>query len=267
MEEQGNKLVVASDGKAAPQTIRISPDKYGKFFPHQLSAAYHIGYEDVEIVYSDRKTLTHVQERIANCIGYEIVDQGDNSCRIKSISHASLDEFDQILRKVFLLLLSMGKNMVEIMEKKEYGKLEEVKVLEVTNNKLTDFCKRVLNIQGYKEFNKLTTVYIVVTYLEMIADEYRDVCDFLADRKTRLRPEIIDDFKKVNGLFKRFYDSYYKFSAENVNKVMENVKPLKRRITDKMTKAKGEEVLVLHAMSNILQMIYELQNANIEMRM
>jgi phosphate uptake regulator len=267
IDEQGSKVVVSTESHSAPQKMIISPDKFGRFYPHQLSAAYHLGFEDVEIVYSDKKTLSQVQDRITNCIGYEIVDQGDNFCRIKSISHASMDEFDQILRKIFLLLLSMGKNISDLLDKKEYSKLAEVKVLEVTNNKLTDFCKRVLNIQGYKEFNKLTTMYTIVTYLEMMADEYRDVCDHLSASKGRLSNDLLVDFKEVNEVFSLFYQSFYKFSGDNVEKVFEKGRPLKRRVVDKMSKTKGDDVIVLHAIGNIMTIIYELENANIEMNM
>ena len=258
-------VISTEERKSHPQSITLSPEKLGKFYPHQLSAAYHMGYEDVEIRYTDKSTLGQVQERLANCIGYEIVDQGDNFCRIKTISHVSLDEFDQILRKVFLLLLSMGKNIVEILEKKEYARLSEVKVLEVTNNKLTDFCKRVLNVRGYKQFSKLTTIYTIAMYLEMVADQYRDICDCLVKKKGKLNPKIISDFKEVNDLFNAFYKSFYKFSAENVNQVVEQVQPLRRRLIERMSKATGEDILVLHALSNVVEMIYEMENANIEL--
>ncbi|MBW2965188.1 AbrB/MazE/SpoVT family DNA-binding domain-containing protein, partial [Candidatus Woesearchaeota archaeon] len=106
--EQGNKVIVSTDSSTAPTKLVISPERFGKFHPNYLSAAYHAGFEDVEIQYNDEKTAEKIRERITNCIGYEIVNQGENFCRIKSISHVSTSEFDQILRKVFLLLITMG---------------------------------------------------------------------------------------------------------------------------------------------------------------
>ncbi len=267
IEEQGSKLMIITERSGAPKSIRITPEKFGRFVPHQLSAAYHLGYDDVEIVYSDSSTLEDVQKRLGNCIGYEIVNQGDNFCRIKTISHVSLDEFDQILRKTFLLLMSMGKNIIEVLERNEYQKLKETMVLEVTNNKLTDFCKRVLNVRGYKDHNKLTTVYTIATYLENMADEYRWICEHLAKKKGKLNPKVLADFRDVNDLFSKFYASFYKFSGDKSEAVFSRVEPLRKRVLDRMTRSKGEDILVLHSLINVLSIIYEMENANLEMNM
>jgi phosphate uptake regulator len=267
IDPQGHKIILSTDTEFVPKKMIISCGKFGKFHPNQLSAVYHMGYEEVEIEYSDHATLPSVQQRINNCIGYEIVDQGDNFCRIKTISKASIEEFDQILRKVFLLLLSMGKNCTDIMDKKDYTKLKEVKVLEITNNKLTDFCKRVINVNGYKDHSKITVMYSIATYLEMMADEYRDICDALANKKTKISPKTIEDFKDVNELFNIFYQSFYKFSAEKVEEVFEKAQPLRKKLLEKMTNADAEEMLLLHSLSNILSLIYEMATANLELNL
>ncbi len=267
VEEQGNKLIVSTERSSVPQKVTLSSDTLGKFHPNYLSAAYHMGYEDVDVIYDDETTLSKVQDRISNCIGYEIVNQGDNFCNIKSISQVSMNEFDQILRKVFLLLVTMGDNIVEILKEKKYSKLKEVRILEVTNNKLTDFCKRVLNVRGYKDHNKLTIIYTIVMYLEQVADEYRDVCDALMNRKMNLPPHIITDFKDVGVLFKEFYASFYKFEKSKIESVFMNAQPMRERLLAKMLKAGPEERLVLHSLSNVISQIYEMATANLALNL
>lgn len=267
IEEQGNKIVVSTEKSGVPKKVTISPDTLGRFHPNYLSAAYHIGYEDVQIIYDDEATLQKVQDRIGNCIGYEIVNQGDNFCNIKSISQVSMNEFDQILRKVFLLLLTMGDNIVEVLKDKKYSRLKEVRVLEVTNNKLTDFCKRVLNVRGYKDHNKLTIIYTIVMYLEQVADEYRDICDALMNRKTKLPPQMLTDFKEVGQLFKDFYESFYKFEKSKIESVFMKAQPLRQKLLNKMMKAGPEERLVLHSLSNIVSQVYEMATANLTLHL
>jgi len=264
LEEQGNKIIVSTDKNSVPSSIVISEERFGKFHPNYLSAVYHLGYEDVEVRYDTDKTFQQVQDRLSNCIGYEIVNQGDNFCRIKSISQVSLNEFDQIFRKVFLLLMTMGGNIVEILEEGKYSRLKEAKILEVTNNKLTDFCKRVLNVRGYTDYNKLTTIYTLVTYLEMIADEYRDICDALVDKKTKISPQIVEDIKAVNTMFNELYESVYKFEKKKIESVFDKAQPLRKSLLDKMVKAKPEERLVLHSLANIVSEVYEMATANLE---
>ncbi len=267
VEEQGSKVIISTEKSNAPSAITLSHERFGKFHPNFLSAAYHMGYEDVEVIYDDETTLAKVQERLSNCIGYEILNQGDNFCRIKSISQVSLTEFDQMLRKVFLLLMTMGNNMLEVLEEGKYPKLKEVMILEVTNNKLTDFCKRVLNVRGYKEHNKLTIIYVMITHLEMIADEYRDICEAMMDKKTKLSPGILEDVKDVNIMFNDLYDSFYKFEKTKIESVFKKAKPLRTRLLEKLLKAKPEERIVLHSLANIVSEVYEMATENLEFNM
>ncbi len=267
LEEQGSKIIITAETNGAPTKIRISPEKFGKFHPNYLSAAYHMGYEDVEILYDDTETLEKIYERISNCIGFEIVNQGDNFCRIKTISHVSLSEFDQILRKVFLLLITMGDNIIDVLDQGKYAKLKEVRILEVTNNKLTDFCKRVLNVRGYKDYNKLTLIYSIVMYLEQVADEYRDVCDVLMTRKTKISPHVLAEFKEVNRFFKEFYESFYKFENNKIEAVFDKAKPFRERLYLRMQKAGPDERLVLHSLLNVVSQVYEMATANLALNM
>lgn len=267
LEEQGNKMVVSTEKSNAPKTLTISPDKFGKFHKNYLSAAYHIGFEDIEIIYDDATTLKKVQERLVNCIGYEIVNQGDNFCNIKSISQVSLTEFNQILRKVFLLIMTMGDNIVEVIKEKKYSKLDEVKILEVTNNKLTDFCKRVLNVSGYNDYSKLTVLYTIVMYLEQVADEYRDICDALMDRKTKVSPKLISEFNEVLLLFNEFYESFYKFERGKIEQVFSKAQPFRDKLLLRIKSAEPDERIVLHSLSNVVSQIYEMATANLSLNM
>ncbi|MBW2964401.1 hypothetical protein KY363_02985, partial [Candidatus Woesearchaeota archaeon] len=165
------------------------------------------------------------------------------------------------------LLITMGDNITEILNENKYHKLKEVRILEVTNNKLTDFCKRVLNVKGYKDHNKLTLIYSIVMYLEQVADEYRDVCDALMNRKTKVSPQLVEDFKQINAYFKDFYESFYKFEKVRVEAVFSKATPLREQLYSKMQKAGAEERLVIHSLLNVVSQVYEMATANLALNM
>ena len=48
--------------------------------------------------------ITVVHNEVNRLVGYEIIQQRENFCIIKDISNSSIQEFDTILRRVFLLL-------------------------------------------------------------------------------------------------------------------------------------------------------------------
>jgi hypothetical protein len=224
-----------------------------------------MGFDDVEIHFNDPKAADIIQERVNTCMGYEIINQSNNICHVKSVSDVTLKEFNQILRKVFLLLITMGDNTVELLEKGKFSSLPDVKILENTNNKLTDFCKRVLNKKGYHDYSKLTTVYTICMYLERVADEHRDACDALVNRKDKISPSVISDFKQVNSLFVNFYNFFYKSDKADLEKIFFTLPPLRMKLMEKLMKAQPGDRIVLHVLSNILSEIYELATASVEL--
>lgn len=267
VSEQGNKIIVDVEQSQSLPKIVIDRARFGKFHRNYLSAAYHMGFDDVEIHFEDPKAADIIQDRVNTCMGFEIVNQGHNICQIKSVSMVSLKEFSQMLRKVFLLLVTMSENTISLLEKGNFAGLSDVRVLEMTNNKLTDFCKRVLNKKGYDNFNQLTTIYTVCMYLERVADEYRDLCDALMKRKEKISPSVMKDLKDVHGLFVAFYNYFYKGDKENLEKIFFTAPDLRLRMLERMMKAPPCDRIVLHVMVNLLSEIYELANASVEMHM
>lgn len=267
VQEQGNKIVVSTETSQAIPSLIIEPAKFGQFHKNYLSAAYHMGFDDVEIKFNDPKTANDIQDRVNNCIGYEIVNQSNSSCHVKSVSQVSLDEFNQILRKVLLLLITMGENTMEILEKGNYSRLQEVRVLENTNNKLTDFCKRVLNKKGYHDHSKLTTIYTVCIFLERVADEYRDLCDGLMGKKDKVSPAVLKEFKEVNSLFVDYYNFFYKLDRAKLERIFFSAPPLRDKLLDAISKAQPCDRVVIHSMINILSEIYELSTITVELHL
>lgn len=260
-------MTISTENITKTEKCVVDETKFGKFHKNYLSCAYHIGFDDVEIIYKDPKTLKDVQDRILNCIGYEIVDQGSNFCNIKSISNVSYSEFDQILRKVFLLLITMGKNILGNIKRNQLSYLNETKVLEITNNKLTDFCKRVLNKKGYKEPRYTAVIYTIVNDLEKIGDYYRDICVYLQNKNIKISKELIMLFEEVNDYFEIYYQLFYKWDDKNMEIINTKCEIISEKIIKQMEKENPKESIVLHYLLNIVLEVYEMALPYVEMKL
>ena len=119
LEERESTLIISTDKATTQMAMVFDTKKWGPFQKNFLSAAYHLGYDEVMLHFDDEHAIEDIQERMKNCIGYEMVNQGKDFCEIKAISHALFSEFDQILKKSFLLVLTMGKNSYELITTKE----------------------------------------------------------------------------------------------------------------------------------------------------
>lgn len=265
VEENGHNIVIGTDKAVFTSKITLDPKVYGRFHKNFLSGCYHLGFDEVDIIFDHPETADLIQDRIQNCIGFEIVDQRKNFCSIKSISRVSKEEFDQILRKIFLLLLTTGQNCAEIVEKGELNRMKEIITLENTNNKLTDFCRRVLSKQGYKEPQKMPLMLLIISDLERVADQYRDIGRHLHNKKMKVSDATLRLLKESNRFFEQFYTLFYKFDKEKMEAVYAEHARLDKAIGQAMENAVKEERLVLHSMANIVSGVYEMTNNYFEM--
>src|SRR3989338_2463651 len=91
---------------------------------YYIQNLYRMGYDEIKVVFNDpitkhlRKneavTVISVLHKEANrLIGYEIIQQRDNFVVIKDISTTSIKEFDNVLRRIFLLLSDTSSDLFQ----------------------------------------------------------------------------------------------------------------------------------------------------------
>ncbi len=214
-----------------------------------LQALYLSGYDEIKVLYDDQKVVPQIQAFISSVlIGYEVVDQQTSSLTVKSISKSIEEEFDQILRRAFLVTKQLGESSLETIRKGEYGLLRDIAALEDTNDKLVNFCLRVLNKRGYKKFSKTNFIYCVVWQLEKIADCYKYICDYLLENpKERLSREVINFYAEANKRFGSFYELFYNFSNARLMKYSADTEALLRVAGELHENSKmKQEVVISH---------------------
>ena len=77
-------------------------------------------------------------------------------------------------------------------------------------------CK-VLNKKGYKELKKTHNTYVVVEMLEQIADNYRDICMYMSQKK-KIGSETLEHFEQINDFLDDLFKLYYKFDTKQLKK-------------------------------------------------
>lgn len=248
--EVGNQLTIATDKAAGENKIELDSRKLGFITKNELGHLYMLGYDEVIIHFDDQEILNHIRDRIPDCIGYEIIDQTEKMIRIKSISLGLEEEFDNILRKVFLQLKEMGNDVYDALSKKEFSRLKQIREMEPLNNKFTAFLNRILNKRGYKDNARTSQAYDMIQNLERIADEYKYICD--ADYKKPIDKTVLGLLKEINEYYLLLYDTVYAFDPAKKGKLY-----TERKILDKKAKSLlGKEVVLCHHLANLLEKIY-----------
>lgn len=221
-------------------TLHILPKQvFGK---RELADLYIRGYNQVKI----HASRAHIEElKKEKLLGFEIVDEGVDYVEYQNVAEGN--EFDVLLRRTFLIIKEMGL----LPEKETMLSLEEA------TNKFTNYCKRILNKNGYTPSHKLLFMYVIVKDLEVIADYYK----YLAKECT-LKKGGKEYFEEIAKYFTQFYDFFYDFDFEKLSVLKKEYVVLHKKGVELLKK----EPLVAHYGLSILLATYNLSGPYVTMQ-
>ncbi|MFH1401093.1 MAG: phosphate uptake regulator PhoU [Nanoarchaeota archaeon] len=230
---KGDELEV----EEAPDGLRIStsreprPDRHVDIDLDNLSddairsildVLHKSGYDDIRVKALDEHRLQLVCDSVAKrLIGFEVIEQGQKSCHIRALATDDSQEFDHVLRRAFLVTTSMAKTTWSALDSGDEGKVDEALRLEETNNRLTNFCHRLINKSATKDIHT-QFLYVIVWLLESICDEYKFILR-LHGRGARSPAGMKAAFDGAAALVESYYALFYKYSDERMDELRTEV--------------------------------------------
>lgn len=259
IEETDGMVCVSAEKGFTPKKISIEISKLDKSVLDSLLAVLHkSGYDEIELTFDEPKLVKIIQKRINSMlIGYEIIEQTNKRCIIKSIASQYDSNIDDIIRRIFLVTLSLAQNTLDVMKSGDLSNIDELMVLEETNNKLTNLCHRILNKKPTMGA-KTVYLYIVVWLLESIADDYRDICKVLSEKKTKPKFDkaTMDIYGKIMKLLEHLYHLFYNFDLEEMKMIRQEHKDIVGELNGMMG-SKNQDAFIMNYMFSITQRIYD----------
>ncbi len=263
--ERGRELVIGFREKSSESGEKIEidiSDLNERVIKWLLAVLHKSGYDEIVIKYNKISSLETIEKLIKDLfIGFAIVEQSENRLVLRAVSKDIESEFDMALRRTFLVTISMAESCLEMIKEKKFKNLKDLITLEHTNNQLTNFCERILNKHGYKNYKKNYFLYLIASSLEKICDEYKDICEFLSQsnkNNIKINKEIISLFERVNNFLKSYYELYYKFDIIKLNELSEERKMIKKICENNYKNKSHEETILLNNLTNITTRISDL---------
>lgn len=268
LEEKGSKLILHIEKTPKSMSTEIdikSNEHYLKYIFHGL---YKRGYDKVILKYDDSKIIEDIQAKLHDeIIGFEIVEQRPKYCIIKSIVAANKEEFEVIVRRTFILLKTMSHELLEALDDLNPTTLKNMLHFEVTNNKYTSFCRRIINKGNYEHCEKATYAYCIVEALENLADEYKHLIKWLLKKNynKKISSGVIKIYKELTDLIDEAYNTYYKFDIEKAISIFLKRKELIKKSYE--IPCNEREKRITHYLINIAQKINDLIKFRLEMEL
>ena len=215
-----------------------------------LSSLHKKGYDEIEILCTVEQSKI-IDELLKDLfLGFAVVHRSGNLCVIRSLSKELDDQLDVIVRRAFLVTLSLAEQCAIACKNKKFDDLKSIVDLEKTNNQLTNFCERLLNKRGMADPLKTNFLYVVVWNLEKVADDYKYICNHLA-KSQKISASSLNLLDRINVLLRKYYELFYKFDAELLSVLSDEFKLLRVDIEKLMVK--DDPVLLAHFLHLVLK--------------
>jgi phosphate uptake regulator len=226
VEEQGNDLLISTDSTNFEKK-QIDVSNLRRVGKSCITASYRQGYDEIDFLFEDSSYIETVHDIISRDItGFEVIRQQKNSCVIKDLTGHNKDEFSAALRRIWLLILDMSGESLEIIKKNSSGNLKNIELVDSSINKFSNYCLRILIKKGRYDSKKTPPYYYFVKSLEELADKYKELCRFHSNNISEVDVELVDLFEQVNDYLNSVYGLFYKYNNEKIEEIFEETKVL-----------------------------------------
>ncbi|MBW3004238.1 phosphate uptake regulator PhoU [Candidatus Woesearchaeota archaeon] len=222
-------LQISTEKKTEALKKEIKIATPAEYMNRLIEVPYMQGYDEITIHFEDAKVMDLVVKETEKLLGMELVNQTESSCTLKNVAEALEQEFDNIMRRLFLLVKSMAQESLDAAKEKDYQRLQNIADQERMCNKYSLFCLRLINKYGYKNSKEEKFVFHTIAVLEQLADHYTYICNHLVKTKEKIAPEILSFYKDVVALTDLYYQCFYKRERKNMLEMKELIDKLHRK--------------------------------------
>lgn len=285
VDQQDRTLILSVEkGVAAPRTKIYTEGLNTNTIWRVFIAAYRSGYDEIEIFFDDLKKrypknlfsseaysdeasiniVELVQGLVNRFIGMEIIDQQTKSCLVKDVMRIDESEFDNALRRIFLLLLSLSNECAIALKENKKELFSSVDITDTNIDRFTDFLLRIINKKGYKDYRKSSIIYSIVLLLEFLGDEYKRFLK-LALQVDKPSQKLVVNTQELNELLRRFYELFYKPKMKEMNEFHLDLYKKMFALQKEFKEVRKEEQIAFSAFLTIVRMLIDLVQLKLDL--
>lgn len=247
------KLIITPPQKIlAHKTITIDAKNIvERVLRWKISSFHKKGYDEIIITnYSDEQNKI-IEELIKDLfVGFIIKEKSSLRIVVGQIAAVDVKEFDATLRRAFRQLKEMAEQTQKAFENNDSQLLVAQVDNEHTNNKLTNFCERLLN-KHLKQKEDGHFWYVIAWNLEKIADNFKYIANYYGE-KPNISKESLDLYVKTKTYLDGFVDMLYDFDIKKLVNLSKTKKELENECINLLVNGELQDRVVLHYLHMII---------------
>lgn len=221
-----------------------------------LLSLYEKGIDEIEIDFP-QELIIEIERIVNELIGFEIIEQNKNYCLIQEITNTSQNDFENIIRRLFLLTKSMLEDGLIAIKNNDKELIEHLEYRDIDINKFSYYCKRLINKNNDLNFDKIS-YYQIVESLEFIGDEIKRLFWHLIKSKSKFSKKDIELYEKVNILFNDCYTFVYNPKEILLKKIRKDYVFLRNNFL-----VDNKDLWIRHYLFNILDLSIKIERTQI----
>jgi phosphate uptake regulator len=199
-------------------------------------------------------------------IGFEIVEHGKDFIKIKEMGEVTSREFDNSLRRVFLLIQQMVEETNSAIDRQNFNELMHMHDVDINLDKFHDYCIRILNKVGNKDSKKTALLFSTLYILELVGDEFKHIAFHLIDEHLKIKSKNLKLLSSyIKEQFDTYYELFYKYDLNKVERVSDIDKKIYLSISELYKSTSDEEKEIFHHLRMIGRYLNALAELRIEM--
>jgi bifunctional DNA-binding transcriptional regulator/antitoxin component of YhaV-PrlF toxin-antitoxin module len=258
LEENDHHLKISSGFKQIKVPLNLDLKKVSIANSRvYISNAYKLGFDEIHVVFNNFSDFINIQKKVDRLLGFEIISNTKNSCKIKVISLINKEEFFNIFKKSYQLNLVTFELLKNDMLKCEYLHFDVIEQYHLKVISFTDYCRRLINKYTIYDGKSDKSIYVLLLKINYINTVMRDIYKYLADKKCKLDKNIYKFFIKSEEMYRSVFEGYFK---ENLSDIDYGIN-LKKRLYDEegsrlLEKSKGVNSVIICKILELIKYIY-----------
>lgn len=230
VKEEGKLLLVSAESQAENHHREVDIDITGldrTSLMFVIRSLYRLGYDTINVKFEKNQTtyyrtgkmltvMSVIHHEVKRLIGVEVMQEREGSCVIKDLEVASMKDFDQVERRIFLLIIDAAAQLAEGAGKHNMALLETFEEKHDTITKFISYCLRLLNKGG--SYSQMGTAYHyhIIAVLDRVIDVIKYSARDMRKYKKALHPSVVEIMEAVNRHLRLYYELFYKYESRKV---------------------------------------------------
>jgi phosphate uptake regulator len=270
VEEQLNKIIVSTKKIEPCKDVEVDiSDMDRDSLQFLIRALYKNGYDEIKLksntpfiphirLKKELKTIDIISQEISRLPGMDIFSHNEKYCIIKNITDDSPKAIENMLRRVFILILETMNDFHEGFKSNNKSILESIQLKHDNITKFYTYSQRILHKFGYKDLEKNDVLYHILEVLDEIEDQIKFSSRLLLRLNIKASNSALKIDKMIIDSFEMYYKLFYNFKLKDIFNITSNRYEITKLLNSPPSDINKKELMILAHMEQISEKIINL---------